>query len=53
MGTLTTELVISADAAAMATLLNFDVPTTEFENNVDVINLVAGSGSVTTSFDLG
>lgn len=42
-------IVISAGAAAMATLLNFDVSTTEFENNADVINLVAGSGSVTTS----
>ncbi len=42
-------ITISADAAISASQLNFDVSTTEFENNAEVINLVANSGSVTTA----
>lgn len=40
---------ISADAALVAAPINFDVSIEEFIANPDVINLVANSGSVTTS----
>ena len=42
-------ITISADAAVSASQLNFDVSVEEFENNAEVINLVANSGSVNTS----
>lgn len=40
---------IPDSAAASATLLNFDQSIAQFEQNADVINLVANSGSATTT----
>jgi len=38
-------ITIPETAAAVATAIDFDVPVAEFASNVDVINLVANSGS--------
>lgn len=40
---------IPAGAATVAAPIDFDVPGSEFETNAEVINLVANSGSSTTS----
>lgn len=42
-------ITISTEATVSAPSLDFDVSTAEFEGNAEVINLVANSGSVTTS----
>jgi cytochrome c553 len=42
-------ITVPDDAAATASAINFRVPIGDFENNTDVINLVANSGSSTMS----
>ena len=42
-------ITIPENAAAFASAVDFNVPTTEFENNTAVIDLVANSGSMNTT----